>query len=110
MDAQQVRARVAALNRMLHAHAGGLELQSVEAGGVVRVRFSGMCVGCELKPVTAASVVQPALLALPGVTAVEIAGGRVSEEAQRALQASAAGAYGDLAAILRAVERFEVAP
>jgi Fe-S cluster biogenesis protein NfuA len=105
-----VQARVAALDRMLHSHAGGLELQSVGADGVVQVRFTGMCVGCELKPVTAACVVQPALAALEGVTAVQISGGRVSDEAQAALRASAGGMYGDTAAILRAVERFEGAP
>jgi Fe-S cluster biogenesis protein NfuA len=106
-DRQLVQVRVAALDRMLRSHAGGLELQSVGADGVVRVRFTGMCVGCELKPVTAASVLRPALEALEGVTGVEIAGGRVSEEAEAALRAAAGGAYGDREAILRAVVRFE---
>lgn len=100
-----VQVRVQALDRMLRSHAGGLELQSVDERGVVRVRFTGMCVGCELRPVTAARVVEPALRALEGVTAVEISGGRVSEHAQAALGASADDA--DLPAILRAVQRCE---
>jgi Fe-S cluster biogenesis protein NfuA len=100
-----VQVRVQALDSMLRSHAGGLELQSFDERGVVRVRFTGMCVGCELRPVTAARVVEPALRALEGVTAVEIAGGRVSEHAQAALEASAGCA--DLQAILRAVQRCE---
>ncbi|MGJ7506477.1 NifU family protein [Variovorax sp. GT1P44] len=100
-----VEVRVQALDRMLRSHAGGLALQSVDECGVVRVRFTGMCVGCELRPVTAAHVIEPALRALDGVTAVELAGGRVSEHAQAALEASAGCA--DLEAILRAVRRCE---
>lgn len=100
-----VEVRVQALDSMLRSHGGGLALQSVDERGVVRVRFTGMCVGCALRPVTAARVVEPALRALEGVTAVEIAGGRVSEHAQAALEASADCA--DLQAILRAVQRCE---
>lgn len=100
-----VQLRVQALDTLLRSHAGGIELQSVDEQGVVRVRFTGMCVGCELRPVTATRVIEPALRALGGVTAVEIAGGRVSEQAQAAL--SAVDACGDLQAILRAVERCE---
>lgn len=103
MEAVQVR--VEALDSLLRSHAGGLELQSIDPGGVVRVRFTGMCVGCELRPVTASRVVEPVLRAISGVTAVEIAGGRVSEQAQAALEASAG--CEDLQAILRAVRRHE---
>jgi len=102
---EAVQLRVQALDSMLRSHAGGLELQSFDERGVARVRFTGMCVGCELRPVTAARVVEPALRALAGVSAVEIAGGRVSEHAQAALEASAR--CGDLQAVLRAVERRE---
>lgn len=98
-----VRLRVAALDRMLRSHAGGLALDGVDARGVVRVRFTGMCVGCELKPVTAATVIAPALAALEGVHGVEIAGGRVSEHALAALRAGAP----DAQAVLRAVEQCE---
>ncbi|WP_077001245.1 NifU family protein [Variovorax sp. KK3] len=103
--APDVQARVRALDTLLRSHAGGLELQSFDARGVARVRFTGMCVGCELRPVTAANVVAPALRELPGVTAVEIAGGRVSEQAQATLEASAG--CGELAAVLQAVRRCE---
>ncbi|OUL98254.1 NifU family protein [Variovorax sp. JS1663] len=102
---EAVQLRVQALDSLLRSHAGGLALQSFDERGVVRVRFTGMCVGCELRPVTAARVVAPALRALAGVTAVEFAGGRVSEHAQAALEASAGCA--DLQAILRAVRRRE---
>lgn len=103
---EQLQQRVRALDTLLRSHAGGLELQGVDARGVARVRFTGMCVGCELKPVTAARVVGPALRALPGISAVEIAGGRVSEEAQAALESANVGER-DLQAILRALDRCE---
>jgi Fe-S cluster biogenesis protein NfuA len=99
----EVVARVAALDRMLRSHAGGLELQS-SSDGVVRLRFTGMCVGCELRPVTTARVVQPALAALEGVRSVEVCGGRVSSHAERAL---AAGLAPELAEVLRTVAAFE---
>ena len=103
MDAVQIR--VLALDSLLRSHAGGIELQAVDARGVVHVRFTGMCVGCELRPMTAARVVEPALRALAGVTGVEIAGGRVSDHAQAVLDASVD--RHDLQAILRAVKRCE---
>ncbi|NML44310.1 NifU family protein [Ramlibacter sp. G-1-2-2] len=99
-----VALRVAALDRMLRSHGGGLELESVSPDGVVRVRFTGMCVGCELRPVTSSSVIEPALAKLDVVTRVEIAGGRVSEYALASLQAASAP---DRDAILQAVEQCE---
>ncbi|MBB3178197.1 NifU family protein [Variovorax sp. Sphag1AA] len=102
---ETVQVRVQALDSLLRSHAGGLELQSFDERGVVRVRFTGMCVGCELRAVTASRVIEPVLRALNGVTAVEIAGGRVSEHALAALEASAG--CDDLQAILRAVRRHE---
>ena len=41
-----------------------------------------MCAGCQYRPVTFAATVRPALLALEGVTAVEVAGSRISAEAE----------------------------
>jgi Fe-S cluster biogenesis protein NfuA len=82
MDA--VRARLAELAPVLGAHAGGVDLVAVEAG-VVRLRFTGMCAGCHLRPLTTASTIRPALLALDGVTAVEIEGSRISAEAEARL-------------------------
>ena len=103
---EPVTARVAALDRMLRSHGGGLELLSCDAAGRVRVRFTGMCVGCELRPVTAHTVVEPLLAELEGVRAVDVAGGRVSEYALAALQAGGCRAAGTREAVLR----FEARP
>ena len=77
-------ARVDELRRILDAHAGGIELVGV-TGGVVSLRYTGMCTGCQLRPLTTASTVRPALLAVPGVDAVEIEGSRISAEAEARL-------------------------
>jgi len=82
-----VLARIEELRPALDAHAGGVELVAVE-GGVVRLRFTGMCTGCPLRPVTTASTIRPALLDLRGVTAVEIEGSRISAEAEARLAAA----------------------
>ncbi len=57
-------------------------------GGVVRLRYTGMCAGCHLRPLTTASTIRPALLALEGVIRVEIEGSRVSAEAEDRLAAA----------------------
>jgi Fe-S cluster biogenesis protein NfuA len=82
------------LSRLIRAHAGGLELVSVDdEHGAVTVRYTGMCVGCEFRPVTTEGSVRPALLAVAGVTEVLITGMRVSAEAEARL-AQALAPYG----------------
>jgi Fe-S cluster biogenesis protein NfuA len=88
---------ITSLSRLIRAHAGGLELVDVNDGeGIVTVRFTGMCVGCELRAVTAEGSVRPALQAVDGVREVRIAGLRISEEAQARLarELAAHGAAG----------------
>ena len=82
-----VLARIEELRPALDAHAGGVELVAVE-DGVVRLRFTGMCTGCPLRPLTTASTIQPALLELEGVEVVEVEGARISAEAQARLAAA----------------------
>jgi Fe-S cluster biogenesis protein NfuA len=79
--------RLEELRPALAAHAGGVELVEV-AGSVVRLRYTGMCAGCHLRPLTTASTVRPALLALEGVSEVEIEGSRISAEAEARLAAA----------------------
>jgi Fe-S cluster biogenesis protein NfuA len=85
-----VEQRVAELATVLSAHAGGIELVDA-SDGVVRLRFTGMCTGCPLRPLTTASTVRPALLALDGVDSVEIEGSRISAEAEARLAAAFGG-------------------
>lgn len=86
---------IAVLNRLeelrpgLAAHAGGIELVGVD-NGVVTLRYTGMCTGCHLRPLTTAAIVRPALLSIDGVTAVQIEGSRISAEAEARLAAALA--------------------
>jgi Fe-S cluster biogenesis protein NfuA len=73
--------RIADVNALMSAHAGAVELLDIGADGTVTVLFTGKCRGCEVKPMTMAATVRPALLAVEGVTEVLAAGTRVSEEA-----------------------------
>ena len=82
-----VALRIDELGVVLGAHAGGIELVEV-AGGVARVRYTGMCTGCPLRPLTTASTVRPALLELDGIESVEVEGSRISAEAEARLVAA----------------------
>ena len=84
-----VAAALEALRPALAAHAGGVELVDTERG-VVTLRYTGMCTGCHLRPLTTASTIRPALLALAGVRSVEIEGSRISAEAEARLAAALA--------------------
>ncbi|HEV7444479.1 MAG TPA: NifU family protein [Steroidobacteraceae bacterium] len=77
--------RLAGVNMLMQAHAGGVELVEVDRQGAVLLRFSGKCTGCELRPLTLAATIRPALLSIPGVRGVSAVGTRISEEAERRL-------------------------
>jgi Fe-S cluster biogenesis protein NfuA len=81
VDRAALERRIDDVCRLMSAHAGAIELLEVSAAGVVRVRFTGMCVGCVLRPLTMRGTVVPALSEIPGVTAVDADGTRISEEA-----------------------------
>ncbi|RKE38663.1 NifU-like protein [Paraburkholderia sp. BL23I1N1] len=83
MNIHAIRSEIEHLDMLLHGHAGGLELVDADDSGTVVVRFTGMCTGCLLRPMTSAATVQPALLRLEGVTEVKIEGSRISDEAAR---------------------------
>jgi Fe-S cluster biogenesis protein NfuA len=84
----RLRERVEQVDLLLHAHAGGIELREADDSGRVRLRYTGMCTGCPFKALTTEATVRPLLMELEEVTAVEIDGGRVSEEALRRLRAA----------------------
>jgi Fe-S cluster biogenesis protein NfuA len=86
IDRDRLRHTIDSLTRLIRAHAGGIELVDVnDTSGVVTIRYTGMCVGCELRPVTTEGSVRPALLAIEGVREVEVSGMRISAEAQARL-------------------------
>ena len=70
----RVAGRLELVERVLASHAGGVQLVEVSGDGLVRLRFTGMCAGCMLKPLTMAAVVAPALSDIAGVTGVDAAG------------------------------------
>lgn len=82
-----VEERVARVDRLLHAHAGGIELRRADPDGRLLLRYTGMCTGCPFKALTTEATVRPLLMEIDGVHAVEIEGGRISEEAQARLAA-----------------------
>ena len=85
-----VESRVRQLDALLKAHAGGLELVDLSDGGVARIRFSGMCTGCPLKPLTLEATIRPHLIGVGGVTDVVAEGARLSEEASERLRSQLA--------------------
>jgi Fe-S cluster biogenesis protein NfuA len=85
---ESLATRISDVNALMSAHAGAVELLEVGADGSVLLRFTGKCSGCELKAVTMAGTVRPALLAVQGVTQVLAAGTRISEEAAQRIAES----------------------
>ncbi|WP_184863932.1 NifU family protein [Acidovorax soli] len=81
IDPQALQARIASVNVLVRSHAGEIELVGVAGDGRVTVRYTGMCAGCDYRPVTTAGTVEPALLDVAGVTSVAVAGPRISEAA-----------------------------
>jgi Fe-S cluster biogenesis protein NfuA len=85
-----VLAKLDEVRPALAAHAGDIQLIEIRKG-TVRLRFTGMCTGCPLRPLTTASTLRPALLSVAGITAVEIEGSRISAEAEARLAAAFCG-------------------
>lgn len=83
VDLEELEHRLRQICAVMSAHAGGVELADITAAGVVRLRFTGMCSGCAFRPLTMAGTIVPALMAVPGVTAAQADGARISEEAAR---------------------------
>lgn len=84
MSAVDIADAVTRTNRMLAAHAGGIELIEIRDGRdghEAVVRFTGMCTGCAFKPMTMAATVEPVLTAVEGIDSVQALGGRADPEA-----------------------------
>jgi Fe-S cluster biogenesis protein NfuA len=109
VDRAQLQRRIEALNVLLRSHAGEIELAGVSAEGVVSLRYTGMCAGCDYRPVTTLGTVAPALHDLAQVTKVEIVGAKVSAEAHARIAASLEGS-GAAARAIRLVRRIETQP
>jgi Fe-S cluster biogenesis protein NfuA len=85
----EIRARL--LSHLMEGTCGGgVEVVDTDKDGVVRVRFTGLCTACNLRPATFARWVNPGFSDVSGVTAVEAAGSHLSAEATERLVGSAA--------------------
>jgi Fe-S cluster biogenesis protein NfuA len=82
---ESLEKRIAEINTLMRAHAGGIELLDVGDDGTVSLRFAGMCTGCELRPLTMAATIRPGLLDIEGVRCVSVTGARISAEAEQRL-------------------------
>lgn len=56
--------------RYIRSHLGGVEVESIDAHGRVRIRFLGACAGCPSQPLTLVATVAPLLEHVDGVTDV----------------------------------------
>jgi Fe-S cluster biogenesis protein NfuA len=86
IDHGRLEQRVAQVSRAMAAHGGGIELVDADPRGGVRVRFTGLCAGCQLRPLTFAETIEPALRSVPGVRRVQGDGARISDEAMARLR------------------------
>ncbi|MFM0277749.1 NifU family protein [Paraburkholderia sediminicola] len=80
IDREKLDRVINLVSRLIRSHGGGIELTGVTEEGTVSVRFTGMCTGCELKPITAVTAIRPALMEVDGVTDVQVAGVCLSAE------------------------------
>lgn len=85
INGKALNMRVERVSEILKAHAGGVEVSRVEDDGELVLRFTGMCTGCPLRPVTLSGLVRPALLAVDGINSVSAEGVRISAEAEARL-------------------------
>jgi Fe-S cluster biogenesis protein NfuA len=106
LDRSELARRLASLNVLIRSHAGEIEIVAVSDAGVVTVRYTGMCAGCDYRPVTTAGTVEPALLDVPGVSRVVVTGARVSDEARERIQATLQGSGAQQRAV-KLVRRME---
>jgi len=87
-DLDQIETRAQLVSHLLSAHGGGIEVVPSTREDTVRVRFTGLCTACQLRPLTAAQIIRPAFESLDGVSGVEIEGCRSSSAAEKRLAAS----------------------
>lgn len=93
VDRSALEERVAQVSRALGYHGGGVRLESLSPGGLVRLRYVGMCTGCPTRVLCGAYTVTPEVLRIQGVRSVELPGTRISDEARARLEAALGGEH-----------------
>ena len=94
-DPTALAARTEMISHLLQAHGGGIELVDNDTPDIVRVRFTGLCTNCCLRPLTVANIVRPVFTDLEGVRDVEVEGSRISTEAMESLRRDLASSPAD---------------
>ena len=83
-DPAQIELRAELVSHLLQSHGGGVEVIPSKKENIVRLRFTGLCTACSLRPLTTANIIKPMFGDVPGVIDVEVEGCRIStESAQR---------------------------
>jgi Fe-S cluster biogenesis protein NfuA len=73
--AERVQAALEEVRPALRAHAGGVELAGIDAGGVLRLRLLGSCDGCASSRGTIEATIEQAVFAAaPELTRIEVEG------------------------------------
>ncbi|GAB4674029.1 NifU family protein [Mycobacterium avium] len=91
-DQELVERTICELNRALRSHGGGVEQVGDVQDGVLRLRMTGLCAGCLYRPLTTIGTLKPFIAERLGID-VEVAGARISDEAQRRVLAALSRSY-----------------
>lgn len=91
-DVEEIKVRADVISHLLQAHGGGIDVLPSVGSDVLRVRFTGLCTNCCLRPLTMATIVRPLLGDVDGVRSVEVEGMRISDEAMDNLLRDVGGA------------------
>lgn len=82
IDLEELKFSIGRISHLVAAHGGHIALVSADRTGRVKVRFGGLCTACPLRPITLMGIIEPRLLEVEGVAAVEAVGVRISDEAE----------------------------
>lgn len=82
VDMEELNLSIGRISHLVAAHGGHIALVSADETGLVKVRFGGLCTACSLRPITLMGIIEPRLLEVEGVAAVEAVGVRISDEAE----------------------------
>jgi len=89
----EVDEAVAELNLALRSHGGAIEQTGFTEDGRLGLRMLGLCTGCTFRPVTTAAMIRPFIKERLGID-VDVAGARISAEAEERLARALEGSYG----------------
>lgn len=84
MSADEIEDAVRELNLALRTHGGAVEVVGVDEDALT-LRMAGLCAACLFKPITLEATIRPFIADRLGMR-VQMAGARISAEAQERLE------------------------